>query len=171
MKVWQLAYPHNLQHVHAPDLKRGEGEVKVKITKALISESDVAVYDGSLKVKAPFIPGRYAIGQVTEADENSFVKKGERVYLANITDDECAPDGKRIAGDEGWGYDNALESVDAYVADVDNDVSAVVSIPTMCGYCYTQLTDCYQETNGLLYMNREPKADIERLAAIFKKKP
>jgi hypothetical protein len=79
--------------------------------------------------------------------------------------------GKRIAGDEGWGYDNALESVDAYVADVDNDVSAVVSIPTMCGYCYTQLTDCYQETNGLLYMNREPKADIERLAAIFKKKP
>lgn len=79
--------------------------------------------------------------------------------------------GKRIAGDEGWGYDTALESVEAYVADVDNDVSAVVSIPTFCGYCYTQLTDCYQETNGLLYMNREPKADIERLAEIFKKKP
>ncbi|MBR6739841.1 MAG: glycoside hydrolase family 2 [Clostridia bacterium] len=79
--------------------------------------------------------------------------------------------GKRIAGDPGWGYDNALESVEAYLADVDKDVSAVLSIPTICGYCYTQLTDCYQETNGLLYMNREPKADPERIAAIFKKKP
>ena len=104
MKVWQLAYPHNIQHVSAPDLKRAEGEVKVKITKALISESDVAVYDGSLKVKAPFIPGRFAIGQVTEADENSFVRKGERVYLASITEDECAPDGLRIAGETTDGF-------------------------------------------------------------------
>ena len=81
MKVWQLAYPHNIQHVSAPDLKRAEGEVKVKITKALISETDVAVYDGSLKVKAPFIPGRFAIGQVTESNEGSFIRKGERVTL------------------------------------------------------------------------------------------
>ena len=104
MKVWQLAYPHNIQHVSAPDLKRAEGEVKVKITKALISESDVAVYDGSLKVKAPFIPGRFAIGQVTEADEHSFVRKGDRVYLASITEDECAPDGLRIAGETADGF-------------------------------------------------------------------
>ena len=104
MKVWQLAYPHNIQHVSAPDLKRAEGEVKVKITKALISETDVAVYDGSLKVKAPFIPGRFAIGQVTEADEESFVHKGDRVYLASITEDECAPDGLRIAGETTDGF-------------------------------------------------------------------
>ena len=99
MKVWQLAYPHNLQHVNAPDLKLSSEKVKVKITKALLTESDVAVYSGAIKVKAPFVPGRFAIGQVTEANEDSFIKKGERVYLAGVTEDECSPDGLRIAGE------------------------------------------------------------------------
>ena len=32
------------------------------------------------------------------------------------------------------------------------------------GFCYTQLTDTYQEINGLLYADRTPKAPIEDLA-------
>ena len=104
MKVWQLAYPHNLQRVNAPDLKLSDDKVKVKITKALLSETDVAVYNGSLKVKAPFIPGRFAIGQITEANEGSFLRKGERVYLAGVTEDELAPDGLRIAGETVDGF-------------------------------------------------------------------
>ncbi len=114
MKVWQLAYPHNLQHVTSPDLKLTEDKVKVKITKALLSEADVGVYSGAIKVRAPFIPGRFAIGQVTEAEENSFIKKGERVYLAGITEDECAPDGLRIAGETADGFyrDFVLAGVD-----------------------------------------------------------
>lgn len=114
MKVWQLAYPHNLQHVTSPDLKLTEDKVKVKVTKALLSESDVSVYTGAIKVRAPFIPGRFAIGQVTEAEEDSFIKKGERVYLAGITEDECAPDGLRIAGEtvDGFYRDFVLAGVD-----------------------------------------------------------
>ncbi|MBO5411917.1 MAG: alcohol dehydrogenase catalytic domain-containing protein [Clostridia bacterium] len=114
MKVWQLAYPHNLQHVTAPDLKLSQDKVKVKITKALLSESDVAVYSGAIKVKHPFIPGRFAIGQVTEAEEGSFIRKGERVYLAGVTEDECAPDGLRIAGETADGFyrDFVLAGVD-----------------------------------------------------------
>ena len=104
MKVWQLAYPHNIQRVTAPDLKRYDDKVKVKITKALVSETDVAVYNGSFKVKAPFIPGRFAIGQVTEADENSFIHKGDRIYLGGVTEDELAPDGLRIAGETVDGF-------------------------------------------------------------------
>ena len=114
MKVWQLGYPHNIQHVTAPDLKLSEDKVKVKVTKALLTESDVAVYTGAIKVKAPFIPGRFAIGQVTEAGKDSFVKKGERVYLAGVTEDECAPDGLRIAGEttDGFYRDFVLAGVD-----------------------------------------------------------
>ena len=104
MKVWQLAYPHNLQHVNAPDLKLTEDKVKVKITKALVTEADVAVYSGAIKVTAPFIPGRFAIGQITEAGEDSFVKKGERVYLAGVTEDEETPDGLRVAGETANGF-------------------------------------------------------------------
>ena len=80
MKVWQLAYPHNLQHVTAPDLKTTAGTVKVKITKALLCESDVAVYSGALKVKHPFVPGRFAIGQVTEAGEGSLKRVIEYIF-------------------------------------------------------------------------------------------
>lgn len=114
MKVWQLAYPHNLQHVVAPDLKLTADKVKVKVTKSLITETDVAVYSGALKVKAPFIPGRFAIGQVTEVGEDSFIRKGERVYLAGVTEDECAPDGLRIAGETADGFyrDFVLAGVD-----------------------------------------------------------
>ena len=114
MKVWQLAYPHNLQHVTSPDLKLTSDKVKVKVTKALLTESDVGVYSGAIKVTAPFIPGRFAIGQVTEANEDSFIKKGERVYLAGVTEDECAPDGLRVAGEtvDGFYRDFVLAGVD-----------------------------------------------------------
>ncbi len=114
MKIWQLSYPHNLQHVTSPDLKRPENKIKVKVTKALLSESDVAVYSGLQKVNTPFIPGRFAIGQVTEADQDSFIRKGERVYLAGTTEDECAPDGLRIAGETADGFyrDFVLAGID-----------------------------------------------------------
>ena len=114
MKVWHLAYPHNLQHVSAPDLKLLGDKVKVKITKALLTESDVAVYSGAIKVKSPFIPGRYAIGQVTEASEDSCIKKGERVYLAGVTEDELSPNGLKVAGEstDGFYRDFVLAGVD-----------------------------------------------------------
>ena len=114
MKAWQLAYPHHLTHVTVPDLKLTDDKVKVKVTKTLVTESDVAVYSGAIKVKAPFIPGRFAIGQVTEAGADSFVKKADRVYLASVTEDECAADGLRIAGEtvDGFYRDFVLAGVD-----------------------------------------------------------
>lgn len=36
-------------------------------------------------------------------------------------------------------------------------------------YCYTQLCDVQQEVNGLLTAERKPKADIEKLKALFSK--
>ena len=33
----------------------------------------------------------------------------------------------------------------------------------LAGACWTQLTDTYQEVNGLLTMERVPKADVEAL--------
>lgn len=55
--------------------------------------------------------------------------------------------------------------------DLSREVNALIKIPTFAGYCYTQLTDCYQEANGLLDMDRKPKADIERFKEIFGKAP
>ena len=144
MKVWQLAYPHNLQHVTAPDLKLSEDKVKVKVTKALLSESDVAVYSGALKVKAPFIPGRFAIGQVTEAQPDSFIKKGERVYLAGTTEDECAPDGLRVAGETADGFyrDFVLAGVDdvyALPASVTDEAAFLIDAIAMAEHVVDEM--------------------------------
>ena len=45
-------------------------------------------------------------------------------------------------------------------------VEAVLSSPVLAGFCYTQLTDTLQETNGLLTADREPKVDPARIRAI-----
>ena len=35
----------------------------------------------------------------------------------------------------------------------------------MFGYCYTQLTDVFQEHNGIFYFDRKKKYDLKRVKA------
>ena len=71
------------------------------------------------------------------------------------------------AGDEqsgAWGYGDAgspAELVDRYRA----LWAAVHASDVLAGACWTQLTDTYQEVNGLLRADRAPKADLAELAA------
>ena len=39
----------------------------------------------------------------------------------------------------------------------------------MFGYCYTQLTDVFQEQNGIYYFDRGAKFDMKRIASMFGK--
>ena len=39
-------------------------------------------------------------------------------------------------------------------------------MPDFRGYCYTQLTDVFQEVNGLLDMHRNPKVSIDKIREI-----
>ena len=39
----------------------------------------------------------------------------------------------------------------------------IASLNFLAGFCYTQLTDIEQETNGLLTYNRQPKVPVETL--------
>ena len=98
MKFWQLKAPKTLEHTEAPELKLEEGKVKVKITKAMLSESDASVFAGEQSVRFPIVPGRFAIGQVTEEQEDSFIHKNDRVYLTDVTEDELSERGIQIAG-------------------------------------------------------------------------
>lgn len=61
-------------------------------------------------------------------------------------------------------------SFDAWKTAITADVEGVLAIPAFCGYCFTQLTDVYQEQNGLTDMARRPKADAEELKALFSRK-
>lgn len=64
------------------------------------------------------------------------------------------------AGD--WGYSRAT-TAEEFSRQYSELLAAVRSLPKLAGWCYTQFTDTYQEANGLLYMDRSPKADPEAL--------
>ena len=72
--------------------------------------------------------------------------------------------GSTLADDPGdlFGYGN-LTDVEAYLDRVGGLCAAVLASPVLSGYCWTQLTDTYQEANGLLRMDRTPKADLAEL--------
>ncbi len=63
-----------------------------------------------------------------------------------------------------WGYDRSLD-----VADLHRRYSALLSavnrVSLFSGFCYTQLTDTFQEANGLLYADRTPKLPLDAIAS------
>ena len=59
---------------------------------------------------------------------------------------------------EGWGYTSA-KTADDFAARYHAVVSALLESPLVQGFCYTQITDVEQETNGLLTFDRKPKID------------
>jgi hypothetical protein len=66
--------------------------------------------------------------------------------------------------DKVWGYvrsSNTSELEMRYTALLD----VVNQVELFSGFCYTQLTDTYQEANGLLYADRTPKFPIEAIAS------
>lgn len=66
---------------------------------------------------------------------------------------------------EGWGYSVATSEED-FLARYDGLVRVLLESPAIQGFCYTQLTDVEQETNGLLTYDRRPKAPIDRIRQI-----
>lgn len=64
--------------------------------------------------------------------------------------------------DGAWGY-RTVGSAEALEAHLSALFAAVGDCAALAGWCYTQLTDTGQETNGLTDENRAPKLPLERL--------
>jgi hypothetical protein len=69
------------------------------------------------------------------------------------------------AGEEWFGYGQFADA-DELLSTYEELVDALLGSTALAGFCYTQLTDTEQETNGLLTLHREPKLDPGRLRAI-----
>ena len=65
--------------------------------------------------------------------------------------------------ERGWGY-SRVASADALIEAYEGLLRALHACRGLAGFCYTQLTDTFQETNGLCTGERVPKADAERIA-------
>lgn len=89
---------------------------------------------------------------------NGFKYQGQPIMI-----DEFAGIGYQKNNDKGWGYGDSVNSESAYVNRLSSLVKAIRECDTICGFCVTQITDVYQEINGLLDFDRNYKADKELL--------
>lgn len=67
--------------------------------------------------------------------------------------------------DETWGY-STVRSDDEYAELLGDLFGALRACPGIAGYCYTQLVDTAQETNGLLTVDHQPKLPREQIRQI-----
>jgi beta-galactosidase/beta-glucuronidase len=69
-------------------------------------------------------------------------------------------------GDDSWGYGQAPATEQQWYERFAGLIDPLLDNPLMFGYCYTQLTDVFQERNGLFRADRGPKFDTARLREI-----
>ena len=77
---------------------------------------------------------------------------------------------KAEQGEYSWGYGERVKNIEEWYARFEGLCSVLLDDPSMFGYCYTQLTDVFQEQNGLYYFDRQIKFDLSRLHRIQTRK-
>lgn len=65
-----------------------------------------------------------------------------------------------------WGYGSDPVSVEDFYQRFAAVCDILLDNADMFGYCYTQLTDVFQEVNGIFFFDRSSKFDLERIRAI-----
>jgi hypothetical protein len=86
---------------------------------------------------------------------------GEAIVVSEFVGISFRPE----ASEDWFGYGQVTDEY-ALLAAYEEMVSALLDSTALAGFCYTQLTDTGQETNGLLTADRKPKLDPERIRAI-----
>jgi beta-galactosidase/beta-glucuronidase len=76
------------------------------------------------------------------------------------------PPEDRGADPDAWGYGTAPRTEEEWYRRFGGLVDALLDNPLMFGYCFTQLTDVFQEQNGVYRFDRGGKLDVARIRAI-----
>jgi len=77
---------------------------------------------------------------------------------------------KAAEGENSWGYGNRPKTIEEFYERFEGLCGVLLDNPNMFGYCYTQLTDVFQEQNGIYYFDRGEKFDMARIRAIQTRK-
>ena len=68
-------------------------------------------------------------------------------------------------GEDSWGYGERPRNLEEFYDRFEKLCAILLDDVNMFGYCYTQLTDIYQEQNGIYKFDRGTKFDLERIRA------
>lgn len=69
-----------------------------------------------------------------------------------------------------WGYGETPKSLDEFYERFEGLINVLLDNSDMFGYCYTQLTDVFQEQNGIYFFDRSLKFDMEKIKKIQTRK-
>lgn len=95
MKTWTITESKTIVAADV-DGQPNESSIKVKLTNVVLTHTDFALYAGRDKGKLPVVPGRMAVGLVSETAGDTTYMKGERVLLSPYRDGKIR--GLDIAG-------------------------------------------------------------------------
>lgn len=97
---------------------------------------------------------------------------GMPYFLDEVGGIKLVKESDKTNTEQSWGYGTPPRNEEEFFERLEGQIDAVLSLSdVLWGYCYTQLTDVEQEQNGVLYYNRQPKVDMQRLYKIFSKQP
>jgi beta-galactosidase/beta-glucuronidase len=91
----------------------------------------------------------------------SVTYRGQPFFVSEFGGIWWNPDAK--PGEASWGYGARPKTLDEFYARFEALCGILLQDPNMFGYCYTQLTDVYQEQNGIYTFDRRTKFDMERI--------
>ena len=99
-----------------------------------------------------------------EPVEYSIGYRGQPFFVSEFGGIWWNPD---LANEEySWGYGTRPKTIDEFYERFEGLCRVLLEDPNMFGYCYTQLTDIFQEQNGIYKFDRTAKFDGKRLHAI-----
>lgn len=99
------------------------------------------------------------------ADEGwSIPYQGQPFFVSEFGGIWWNPDVK--PGEDSWGYGERPQTLDEFYARFERLCTILLKDANMFGYCYTQLTDVYQEQNGIYTFDRQRKFDMARIRSV-----
>lgn len=102
---------------------------------------------------------RRAYNTIHKLFSENYVYNGQPIIMSEYG-------GITLNSDKGWVYGNPVKSEKEFLDRFEKLNDAIRKTKYICGYCYTQLTDVQQESNGLVYDDRNDKFSSETINKI-----
>lgn len=176
-----------VQHLAHDKRMRDHATALVHLTKAIDPTRPVVSNDGwehvgsdiltihDYEASGEKLAARYGDGENIERMLAGLGPAGRRMIVAGHRDPSAPVMLTEFGGvsfvdrehavDGAWGYSAATDAED-FAERVGSLIGAVLASPYLAGFCWTQLADTGQETNGLVTDDRVPKFPAERIRAI-----
>ena len=89
--------------------------------------------------------------------------RGQPYFVSEFGGIWWNPDVKE--GEDSWGYGERPRNLEEFYDRFEKLCAILLDDVNMFGYCYTQLTDIYQEQNGIYRFDRSLKFNLDRIRA------